>query len=57
MTGLVEFEIIGRAKHGVPLLVVGQHTKSSQLTPGQARLHRSLTTLVEREENVKGAAH
>ena len=49
-------EIIGRAKHGVPLLVVGQHTKRPQLTSHRALLHRSLTiTVVEGEENVKGA--
>ena len=57
VTGLVELEIIGRAKHGVPLLVVGQHTKSSHLTPRQAGsgAQESHSPQLFREETVKGA--
>ena len=54
----MELEIIGRAKHGTPLLVVGQHTKSSHLTSHQAEQHRSQSqsqVTVTGEENVKGA--
>ena len=58
VTGLVQSEIIGRAKHGVPLLVVGQLTKSFHLTfiITSHQAGRLSSPLLFKGENVKGAA-